>query len=257
LLILSAILLILMTPNPSRAQAQVDLALVLAVDSSYSMDLDEEELQRQGYVEAFRSSMVHSAIHQGALGRIAVIYFEWAGPSGQWVVVPWTFIGAPEDAIAFAERLARKSPTPSLGGTSISGAIDFSLQLLASHPFKALRQVIDISGDGINSHGRPVTQARDEAVGRGITINGLPIGIKRSEGPTEATGLDAYYRSCVIGGQGAFIVPVRERRQMTEAIRTKIVWEIANAPVPPPMQTVQMEARLNCQAETYRHNPMR
>jgi hypothetical protein len=72
-----------------------------------------------------------------------------------------------------------------------------------------------------------VTLARDEAVARGITINGLPIMLKRPTGFGDMENLDQYYRECVIGGPGAFLVPVRERSQFAEAIRTKIIREIA------------------------------
>ena len=250
LLVLNTLLLFTCASGPSQAQIQVDVALVLAVDASQSTDPDEGELQRQGYVDAFRSSLLHSAIHNGALGQIAVIYFEWSGPTAQWIIVPWTIIGKPEQAMAFAQRLDdRPSYRSSLGGTSISGAIDFSLHLLSASPFTAMRQVIDISGDGNNNHGRSVMQARDEAVSQGITINGLPILLKLSDEPRGIMSLDEHYRGCVIGGQGAFMVPVRERQQMAQAIRTKLVREVANVPAQSLIMNVQGEARLNCQEE--------
>lgn len=163
-------------PAWPRAPTDVDVALVLAVDVSTSMDPDEQDLQRRGYVEAFRSPLVHQAIRTGMLGRIAVTYVEWAGaahPRYQKVVVPWTIVETPKDGIAFADRLAR-APVHPVAGTSISGAIDFSLVLLSSGQFMALRRVIDISGDGSNNQGYSVTDARDEAVARGVTINMKP-----------------------------------------------------------------------------------
>jgi hypothetical protein len=252
--VLYTLLLITCAPGSSRAQTEVDVALVLAVDTSGSMDPDEEKLQRQSYVEAFRSSMIHRAIRNNALGQIAVIYFEWSGPSGQWIVMPWTLIGNPEDAVIFAERLAGKPIYGRSGGTSISGAIDFSLHLLSANPFTAMRQVIDVSGDGISRHGRSVAQARDEAVSRGITINGLPIRLKHPENLFEIMTLEDHYRHCVIGGQGAFIVPVYDRQQMAEAIRTKIAREIAYLPAQSLIQNVQVEPRVNCQEGISQHN---
>jgi hypothetical protein len=192
------------------------------------MDVDEQHLQRQGYVEAFRSSLIQQAIRTGMLGRIAVTYVEWGGahPRFQAVVVPWTILEAPSDSIAFADRLVR-APIHRVTGTSISQAIDFSVALLASSPFLATRRVIDISGDGSNNQGRLVTQARDEAVGRGIIINGLPILLKDPERRENAL-TDAYYRDCVIGGANAFIIPVRERQQFLTGTKSKIVREIAD-----------------------------
>lgn len=224
--------LLTIAPAWQRAPDQVDLALVLAVDVSTSMDPDEQDLQRQGYVEAFRSPSVHQAIHSGMLGRIAVTYVEWAGahPHVQNVIVPWTILESSKDSLSFAERLAR-TPIRRGAGTSISEAIDFSLALFSSGPFLPARRVIDISGDGSNNQGPLVTEARDKAVARGVTINGLPIMLSRPERREDAT-LDAYYRDCVIGGVSAFMIPVRDRKQFLTETRTKIVNEIAGSSGP-------------------------
>jgi hypothetical protein len=213
---------------------EVDLALVIAVDISYSMDPDEQDLQREGFVEAFRSPMVHQAIRNGALGRIAVTYGEWAANWEQKVIVPWTVIEDPESAMAFAGRLAAQ-PTRRGPRTSVSGAIDFGVRLLGESGTSATRRVIDISGDGANNQGRPITAARDEAVAQGITINGLPIMLKRPSSYWDVVDLDVYYRDCVIGGPGAFTVPVREREEFTKAIKTKIIREIVEYGPPEPL----------------------
>ncbi|MBA1154852.1 DUF1194 domain-containing protein [Microvirga mediterraneensis] len=220
--------LLTVAPAWQRAPDEVDLALVLAVDVSTSMDPDEQALQRQGYVEAFRSGTVHQAIGSGMRGRIAVTYVEWAGahPHVQNVVVPWTVLDSPADSLAFADRLAR-APIRREAGTSISEAIDFSLALFSVAPFLPARRVIDISGDGSNNQGPLVTEARDRAVSRGVTINGLPIMLHPTDWREDAM-LDAYYRDCVIGGVNAFMVPVRDRRQFLTETRAKIVHEIAD-----------------------------
>lgn len=242
-------------PGPSQA-TEVDLALVIAVDISNSMDQDEQELQRSGFVEAFRAPQVHDAIRGGALGRIAVIYFEWAASSRQFEVTPWTLIDGPETAIAFAERLAR-APIQRGPRTSISGAIDTGVRLLAKSGVEPLRQVIDVSGDGANNEGRLVMQARDDALSRGITINGLPIMLKRGSGYWDVANLDLYYRDCVIGGAGAFMVPVREREQFATAIRTKIIREIAGVPAEPLLQHAQATPPTSCLAGEARDFDMR
>ncbi len=216
--------------SPARAETEVDLALVIAVDISFSMDPDEQVLQREGFIQAFRSSQVHDAIRRGMIGRIAVAYVEWAGASDQRVVLPWTFVDGPATAEGFAAELAAK-PTRRAARTSISGAIDFSARLLAQSNLAPTRQVIDVSGDGPNNQGRPVTAARDEAVEHGITVNGLPIMLKQG-GYFDIPDLDLYYRDCVIGGAGAFMVPVRDREQFVEAVKTKIIMEIAERPSP-------------------------
>ena len=91
---------------PAQAQTEVDLALVIAVDISYSMDPDEQELQREGFAEAFRSPLVHDAIRHGMLGRIGVTYMEWAGADEQQVIIPWTVLDNSESLMAFADRIA-------------------------------------------------------------------------------------------------------------------------------------------------------
>lgn len=215
-------------PNAQQTAAppeEVDVALVLAVDVSYSMDLDELALQRNGYIEAFRSKPLHDAIAKGAIGKIAVTYFEWAGGHFQHVVKPWTIIDTPDSAIAFAEELG-EAQTRRGRRTSISAAIDLGLQLLEQAPVTPLRKVIDISGDGANNDGRPVTAARDEAAAKGISINGLPVMLKQAS-YFDLDNLDLYYKDCVVTGPGAFVIPIRERSQFVDATRTKLIREIA------------------------------
>lgn len=218
-------------PNAQQATAppeEVDVALVLAVDVSYSMDLDELALQRNGYIEAFRSKQLHDAVAKGAVGKIAVTYFEWAGGNFQHIVKPWTIIDSPQSAMAFAEELG-EAPTRRGRRTSISGAIDLSMALLEQSNVAPLRRVIDISGDGANNDGRPVTAARDEARDKGISINGLPVMLKQAS-YFDIDNLDKYYEDCVITGVGAFVIPIRERHQFVDATRTKLVREIAELP---------------------------
>ncbi len=231
---------------PAAAETEVDLALVLAVDVSRSMDVEEQELQREGFVEAFRSSPIHEAIARGTLGRIAVTYMEWSGEGQHTVVVPWTLDDGPGSAGTFADRLAGMA-IGRVFSTSISSAIDYSVRLLEGSGFDAMRRVIDVSGDGPNNTGRTVTLARDDALAKGIVINGLPLMLKRPTGWGDIENLDHYYQDCVIGGPGAFIVPVRERSHFAEAIRTKLVREIADLRDPHPLvHKAQAREPMNC-----------
>src|SRR5262245_30528021 len=231
----------------AEASGEVDLALVLAVDISYSMDEDEQRLQRGGYMDALRSPQVVEAIRRGAIGRIAVIYMEWAGSMTQQVIVPWQIIDGQESAEAFVAKLD-EVPIRRAYRTSISGGIDYSVKLLDEAPVTATRRVIDVSGDGANNQGRAVTAARDEAVAKGITINGLPIMLKKA-GYMDVTDLDVYYRDCVIGGRGSFLVPVRERVQFNEAIRNKLFLEVAeNLPHDSLLKPAQASPTVSCMA---------
>jgi len=228
-----------------EALGEVDVALVIAVDISYSMDEDEQHLQRDGYAEALRSRLVLEAIHRGPIGRIAVTYMEWAGSHHQRVVVPWQIIEGPETADAFVQKLDADPPRRGYR-TSISAGIDYAVQLLDEAPFAATRRVIDVSGDGANNNGRRVTSARDDAVARGITINGLPIMLKQP-GSLDSENLDLYYEDCVIGGRGAFIVPARERVQFADAIRNKLFLEVADRRAPSSVQPAQTRPRVSCE----------
>jgi hypothetical protein len=231
-----------------EAATEVDLALVLAVDVSLSMDPEEQRIQREGYVSAFRSEAVQSAIRQGLIGRIAVTYVEWAGVGSRYVVVPWTVIGTAAEAEGFADQLTRARPKRAIW-TSISAALDFSVDLLRVAGVEPTRRVIDMSGDGPNNQGREITQARADAVAAGIVINGLPLMISAPTGPYDIPDLDLYYRDCVIGGPGAFMVPVREVAEFATAIRTKIVREVADAAVPAPrVQQTQAFSTARCAA---------
>ena len=247
---------LLLNGKATPAETRVDLALVLAVDVSFSMEPDEQELQRHGFVEAFQSSEVHQAIRRGVLGRIAVVYVEWSGALDQAIIVPWTVIELPADGLAFAVRLLQ-SPLHSMSDTSISGGIDFGVRQLRQSGLQADRQVIDVSGDGANDAGRTVTLARDEALARGITINGLPIMLKWPDGPWDIEDLDLYFRDCVIGGPGAFLVPVREKAHFIGAIKAKLVREITDQSPPRPLiQHAQTDTSTNCLAgELRRHQP--
>ena len=219
----------------AAAAAEVDVELVVAVDMSGSMDVEEKALQRAGYVAAFRSPELQQAIAEGAYRRIAVAYLEWAGSSSQVVVVDWTLIDGPESAEAFADTLEAQ-PLSRIRGTSISGAIDYAAAMFDDNGFEGWRRVIDVSGDGPNNRGRAVTEARDAALERGVAINGLPIMLR----PSRASGaLDAYYAACVVGGPGAFVLPVRAREEFAEAIRRKLVLEVAGLTPPPTVLPAQ------------------
>ncbi|MCZ7660819.1 MAG: DUF1194 domain-containing protein [Xanthobacteraceae bacterium] len=211
----------------SAGSNDVDVELVLAVDISYSMDFDELALQREGYAEAITSPQFLGALRNGMHGKVAVTYVEWAGVADQKILVPWRLIDGPASAEAVAAEIAR-TPLRRAYRTSISGVLVFAAALFESNGFRGIRRVIDVSGDGANNQGPRVNLVRDEVIAKGITINGLPIMMKRPNYATmDLDNLDVYFEDCVIGGAGAFVVPVRERERFKEAIRTKLVLEIA------------------------------
>lgn len=211
----------------AQAAEEVDLALVLAVDVSRSMDFQEQQVQRDGYVQAFRHPDVIKAIRSGPLGRIAVTYVEWSGPEGQIVVAPWTVLDGAASANAFADAIA-KAPISRLNYTSISAALGFSADLLARRGGDATRQVIDVSGDGPNNIGPPVLTAREQVLSKGIVINGLPVMLPgRGREPGGLIDLDVYYKNCVIGGPTAFLIPIRAMDEFVSATRRKLILEIA------------------------------
>ena len=225
----------------------VDVELVLAVDISYSMDPEEQALQREGYIAGLTSREFMQALRQGMHGKVAVTYFEWAGPFDQKIVVPWRLIDGPETADAFANDIAR-APYRRASRTSISGALNFGKPLFDASGYGGLRRVIDVSGDGTNNSGELVTLVRDDVVAAGITINGLPIMLKRPNSFTmDLERLDIYFEDCVIGGPGAFVIPIRARDQFKEAIRTKLVLEVAGrTPEPRVIPAQARTPRISC-----------
>jgi hypothetical protein len=244
-------------PNPGNQQTSrsadkesspsVDVELVIAVDVSYSMDMDELAVQREGYAQAIVSKEFLQALKSLPIGKISVTYFEWAASSDQKIIIPWRVIDGPETADAVADEIM-KTPIRRASRTSISGAIYFAMPLFEANPYRGLRRVIDISGDGPNNNGLPVLGARDIALAKGITINGLPIMVKEPSYSTmDIENLDWYYEDCVIGGPGSFVVPIKDREKFKEAIRTKLLLEVAGrTPERRIVPVAEREPRVSC-----------
>jgi hypothetical protein len=243
-------------PNPTfshtvaqakDASSAVDVELVLAVDVSYSMDMDELAIQREGYAQAIVSKEFLQALKSLPNGKIAVTYFEWAASSDQKIIIPWRLIDGPETADAVSNEIM-KTPIRRASRTSISGAINFAMPLFDENPFHGVRRVIDISGDGPNNNGAPVTGARDAALAKGITINGLPIMVKEPSYSTmDIENLDYYYEDCVVGGPGSFVVSIKDRDKFKDAIRTKLLLEVAGrTPERRIVPVAETEPRVSC-----------
>lgn len=234
-LVLAAMLLAAPS-SPTRADERVDLLLVLAADVSRSMDQAEFQLQRLGYFEALINARVIEAIRSGPHRRIAATFIEWAGPDAQKVVVDWAIISDEATARHFAEELI-EAPRSFTGRTSISAAIDFAMARLERAPYEGPRRTIDISGDGQNNSGRNVKLARDDAVGKGVTINGLAVASPSTAPPTPehispGDELASYYRDNVIGGSGAFVMVAEDFQSFGRALINKLIAEIAQARQP-------------------------
>ncbi len=229
--VLAALLLALAAAT--AAAEPVDLQLVLAVDVSRSVDDEEFQMQREGYANALKDPQVLASITSGSQRAIGVTYMEWSNAHLQRQVVKWTKINDGESAALFAEAILA-APRSFAGWTSISGAIDYAMVLFERSPFQSDRMVIDVSGDGSNNSGRPVAEARDDALRLGITINGLPIVNERPRPwlPAEPN-LDEYYVKNVIGGPGSFMIVAEDFHSFETAILNKLIREIAAAPTPP------------------------
>src|SRR6187551_1648202 len=240
-------------PAPSAIVAQnaapteVDVELALAVDISFSMDPEEQELQREGYIHALTSPEFLRALKEGIHGKVAITYLEWANYNERRVIVPWRLIDGPEAADAFVAEIAR-APYRRASRTSVSGALEFAAELFENSGYKGIRRVIDVSGDGANNNGPPVAMVRDEVLSKGFVINGLPIMLKDPIGSgMDIDALDIYYEDCVIGGPGAFVIPIKQRSQFKEATRTKLLQEIAAVPPEPRVRPASSSApRMSC-----------
>ncbi len=231
-----AALALMTLATASHAAEEVDLLLVMAADVSRSIDSNKFNLQRNGYAAAITNPRVLEAIKSGRRGKIAVTFVEWSGISSQKVIIDWTVIGDTKSAQDFSNQVI-EAQRPFADRTSISAGIDFALTQFERSPYTASRHVIDVSGDGTNNSGRDVTAARDEAVAKGATINGLVI---LSETPlawnadhtNPPGGLGNYYRDNVIGGTGAFVLVAQNFDAFGQAIISKLIAEIAHAPAP-------------------------
>lgn len=217
----AALLFAAVIPDGTNAQTTVDLQLVLAVDVSGSVSPQRFELQKMGYVAAFQNPRVLNTILAGRNQSIAATMTQWSGPFLQAQVVPWTLLKDESSMKGFAGAIESAPRMMYGGGTSISGAIDHAATLFPQAPSQTERRVIDVSGDGSNNRGRSVALARDDAVGTGIVINGLPILAFEPQ-------LDEYYKDHVIGGPGAFMIAAKSFETFSEAILMKLIIEIAD-----------------------------
>ncbi|HMK68789.1 MAG TPA: DUF1194 domain-containing protein [Stellaceae bacterium] len=199
---------------------KVDLALILAIDVSGSVNEERWRLQRLGYETAFKSAEVIQAITSGQHKAIAVTMVEWAGQRHQKQVIDWTIVSDETSAVAFASAML-EAPRVYTDWTSISGALDFCVPLFDDSGVEASRKVIDVSGDGVNNQGRPLDDARAEAVAKGIIINGLAI-------LSDYEFLDEYYQEHVVGGPGAFMVVVKDYSSFAQGVQAKLVREIVD-----------------------------
>ena len=226
----------LLAPRLAAAAESVDLLLVLAADVSRSIDQEKFQLQRDGYAAAITNPRVLDAIRSGPHHRIAVCFVEWSGIGAQKLLIDWTVIGDAASAQQFAAQLA-EAPRSFADRTSISGAIEFAMAQLDKAPVDGPRRTIDVSGDGTNNAGRDVKLARDEALAKGVTINGLVILSDHplswnAEHTNPPGGLDLYYQENVIGGPGAFVMVAQNFNSFGQAIINKMIAEIASMPAP-------------------------
>jgi hypothetical protein len=219
------------------ANEPVDVELVLAVDVSRSVDAQEQELQFSGYAAAFRDPRLIEGIMGGPVGAIACTLFTWSDALTQTTVVPWTRLDSPASAGRFADAVAA-APRETFLYTSISGAMDYAARQFGRGGFEGTRRVVDISGDGVNNAGRPVAEAREEALAQGIVLNGLAVLDRTPQSVSLNLGqppLDTYYRDEVIGGPGSFLVVAEGFDAFEAAVRRKIIREIAAVPPPGPL----------------------
>ena len=222
----AAALLALCSSAPAAAPQQVDLKLVLAVDVSGSIDNDEFTLEREGTADAFADPEVVKAIQGGSLGRIAVAMLDFSSPQFDRVVIDWTIIKDKASAQAFADTIRNTPRTPGRR-TSVSSALELGSLLLESSEkdLVATRRVIDVTGDGPNNDGNPMTDAHDKTIAQGIVVNGLPVMDDMANGYFPE--LDKYYAGCVTGGRGAFVVVVKSYKDYSAAMRHKLILEIS------------------------------
>jgi hypothetical protein len=225
LFLFAAALAVALAGRAGVATAQADVALVLAVDVSGSVSDERFLLQREGIAKALDSDAFAATLSSGAHGVIEIAVVEWA--EEQAVIVPWTVLRNRRDLAALAERLRRAPRSWVHTRTDPSGGIAAAERLFAELPLPPERRVIDLSGDGVQNAGEiTTTEARDKAIARAITINGLPI--TSGDDPH----VDDWYRANVVGGPGHFMIVADGFEAFADAFRQKLTTEVAGATPP-------------------------
>jgi hypothetical protein len=243
-----ALAALVVTQIPSaRAAEQVDLLLALAMDVSRSMDQAKFMLQRQGYAAAISNPQVLSSIRSGPHQKIAICFIDWSGPFEQKLVIDWNVIDGVGTALQFGELIAG-APRSFYNSTSIGSGINFAIAQIARAPFEAERHAIDVSGDGTNNAGRDVQFFRDQAVAKGIIVNGIVIltDIQTAQNPQHTNppgGIEKYYRDSVIGGPGSFVMVAEDYNSFGRAMVKKLIAEIATGPAQPRSASAKGSAR--------------
>ncbi len=216
---------------PAVACEPVDLELVLLVDASRSIDDGELRFQREGYAVALTHPDVLDAISHGFLQRIAVVFVEWADETAQEVVVPWTVVDGEDSARRFAKAMLA-APRQAYGPNAIGPALAAGHALIEGNDIDGTRRVIDFSGDSSWAGGGiPVALARRAALDAGIVINGLAILCRACDsGRPVDYDLDGAFAATIIGGPGSFVVTADGGASFAEAVRRKLILEIASLP---------------------------
>ena len=220
-------LLIVLYTTSTQASERVDLEIVLLADASTSIDEQEILFQRKGYADAMVDQQVLSAITGGWLGKIAVTYVEWGDANSQDVVVPWMVIEDYRSAAEFGQKLMN-APRLAFGRNSIGNAIRKAHFEIESNEFAGIRKVIDFSGDSVFSEGGvPIQNARQLAISQGVVINALAILCSGCSGRPGGYNLEQSYANQIIGGPGSFVITADGRDQFANAVRRKLILEIA------------------------------
>ncbi len=230
-LIVALALLLVVAGRAASALERVDLEVVLLADASRSIDDGEIRLQRQGYAAAITHPDILAAIASGFYGRIAVVYVEWGGVDQQKIVVPWTIVDGRASAAGFAQKLL-ETPRRAFGPNAIGNAIAAAHGMIDGNRIEGSRKIIDFSGDSAYSWGGiPVADARAQALAAGIVINGLAILCRDcATGRPVDYDLEAAYAQFIIGGPGSFVITADGDRRFAQAVRRKLLLEIAGLP---------------------------
>ncbi|MEL7171968.1 MAG: DUF1194 domain-containing protein [Pseudomonadota bacterium] len=227
------------------AQAETDrrvsLELVLLADATGSIDDAEIRFQRQGYAEAITDPAVIDAIIHSGFGAIALTYVEWADALSQDTIVPWTRIDGEESARAFAAALL-PPPRRAWGRNAIGAALLAGKRLIEENGIEATRRVIDFSADSANNwNGPPIAPARQQVLDAGITVNGLAVLCRDCSGRPVDYNLERAFETQIVGGPGAFVITADSAETFADAVRRKLILEIAGMAAP--LDTASIGAR--------------
>jgi hypothetical protein len=195
-----------------------DANIITAIDDSSSVTRLERMVAYTGLSKAVRDSHFLSQVAGGPDGRVGFVAFTWSGDGRTEVIVPWMLIATADDAEIASAMLLRAAHIDSskqfaVRTTDIALAIGTAAKMQRASPYVANHTFINICSDGISNSGASPRAVRDSVLEKNVTISAVLFGNRPM--------LADYYARNVVGGAGAFILPISDAVTMSKLMVRK------------------------------------